>query len=236
MAQVEILSHWSKLFESFETSSLDFYNAVIIAANERGLKKCKSSKEDFYEGGIFSAQRTYLRIRHKRIAYDICAAPYGTGFFFSSWMIKLHTNIGIWIFLSAVVFSYFLSRLTMEVINMLPMDKMPFLPPVLMLFGSYLLLIIGLMEFLALILFLGYLINIELIPGEDSILMIPILGSIYAAIYHPVTYYKTDTALMFQATIHSVLMQVIKEVTSAKGVRPLTELEQKPIMKDFLGK
>jgi hypothetical protein len=236
MAQVEILSHWSTLIENYQTSSLDFYNAVIVAMNRRSITDCQASQEEFHEGGIASAKRIYLRIRRQRIAYDICAAPYGSGFFFSSWMIKIHTSIGIWIFLGAVVASFILSGLTMAAIDGVLMDQIPLLRAVFRLLGPILFLAIGFAEFLMLILFLGHLINTERIPGEDSVLAIPILGALYARIYHPITYYKTDTALMFQQTVHNAMMETIDAITGTKGIRPLTELERKPVMKDFLGK
>jgi hypothetical protein len=248
MAQTEILAHWSKLYENFQTSPMEFYGAVLKALKSREIPAYSSSEVNAFEGGIFSAKRVYLRIERRRIAYDICAAPYGTGFFFSSWMIKTRTLAGIWLFIGVAIASYFiwqavtgstaLAKLIFpQRFAMPPSIFTAFLNPIYVFLGSTLFsILVGLCIFLILVLFLGWLINIELIPGEESVLEIPILGKIYEMIYHPVTYYKTDTALMFQTTVHSALMEAIDEVTSSKGIRPLTELERKPIMKDFLRK
>jgi hypothetical protein len=237
MAQVEILSNWSKLFENFETSSIEFYGAVVKAIHDRKLPGVMTEEVTHHEGGLYSAKRIYLRVSRRRISYDICAAPYGTGFFFSSWMTKSRTMIGIWLFIGAVIASYYLTKVTLGVIEKSAITVFNPLYLIMQFFGAiFFPVALGLAEFLVLILFLGWLINVELIPGEESIMAIPVLGKIYEKIYHPVTYYKTDTALMFQTSVHSAMMQAIDEVTNAKGIRPLTELERKPIMKDFFSK
>lgn len=48
------------------------------------------------------------------------------------------------------------------------------------------------------------------------------------------TYYQIDTALMFRSLTHSSVLEVIDGLTEAKGLRRLSELERKPIQKDFL--
>jgi hypothetical protein len=47
------------------------------------------------------------------------------------------------------------------------------------------------------------------------------------------TYYRADTAAMFQSLVHSAVLQVIDEMTKQRGLRQLTELERKPVMQAF---
>jgi hypothetical protein len=47
------------------------------------------------------------------------------------------------------------------------------------------------------------------------------------------TYYQIDTALMFQESVHSAVLEVIDGMTSARGIRALSELERKPILREF---
>jgi hypothetical protein len=47
------------------------------------------------------------------------------------------------------------------------------------------------------------------------------------------TYYRLDTALMFQDSVHSVVLEVIDTITEGKGLRVLSEMEKKPIMSDL---
>ena len=45
--------------------------------------------------------------------------------------------------------------------------------------------------------------------------------------------HKVDTTLMFQSVVHTAVLEVVEQLLSAKGARPLTELERKPIMREF---
>lgn len=84
--RVQVVSHWHALLDDFNTSALDFYSAVERALAARKLPDLKVRRVDWKEGGLFSAKREYLQVSMGRMSYDICASPYGTGYFFSSWM------------------------------------------------------------------------------------------------------------------------------------------------------
>ncbi len=64
-------------------------------------------------------------------------------------------------------------------------------------------------------------------------LSIPVIGFLFERFVKPSTYYKMDTAAMFQSLIHSAVMQVVDDMTKAKGLRALSESERKPKMRDF---
>jgi hypothetical protein len=69
--------------------------------------------------------------------------------------------------------------------------------------------------------------------GVGAVKDIPFFGSLYERIFKPSTYYKVDTTLMFQSVVHTAVLEVVDQLMSAKGARPLTELERKPIMREF---
>ena len=80
--KVEVMEHWYSLVPGFNTSTKDFYAAV-----EAELKACQVpgldiACVDFAEGGVLSAKRQYLRMTRERLVFDICAAPFGTAYFF----------------------------------------------------------------------------------------------------------------------------------------------------------
>jgi hypothetical protein len=83
----------------------------------------------------------------------------------------------------------------------------------------------------------GFFVSWWLSSRPDGCLLllsvIPVLNLLAGLLVRPVTYYKIDTALMFQQAIHSAITEVLDQITSAKGVRGLTESERKPIMRDF---
>lgn len=62
---------------------------------------------------------------------------------------------------------------------------------------------------------------------------VPGIGWIVGRFLKPLTYYKIDTAMMFQSVTHGALMQTVDSITQAKGIRAMTEAERKPVMRDF---
>jgi len=78
----QILSHWHKLFEDFQESPQRIYSLLEEAIDRRKLPDVKISRVNYSESGIFSARREYLRARRKNHIFDICAAPFGTVFFY----------------------------------------------------------------------------------------------------------------------------------------------------------
>jgi hypothetical protein len=80
----EVYSQWNCLFD-FQMSAQDFYKKVEEAILEMKVEEVKIKRIYFPQGGIFSDNRQYLRIYWKKIAFDICASPYGKGFFVSYW-------------------------------------------------------------------------------------------------------------------------------------------------------
>lgn len=62
---------------------------------------------------------------------------------------------------------------------------------------------------------------------------IPIIGLLFKAFIRPDTYYKIDTALMFQSSVRTAVMEVIDEQLQSHGLRSLTDAERKPIQREF---
>src|SRR6185436_10311829 len=81
-----VLSHWSTLIESFQVSPLAFYQAVEAALRRREIPLTQKSRVDYKEAGLLSANREYLRVTREKLILDVCAAPFGTGFFVSWWL------------------------------------------------------------------------------------------------------------------------------------------------------
>jgi len=156
-----VLSHWHKLFEGFQDSPQRIYSLLDGAIVKRKIPNVKTSRIKYSETGMFSAKREYLRVRRKEHIFDICAAPFGTGFFVSWW---LGETPGFW---------------------------------------------------------------------ASLMLKIPIIGPLLVVAFRPITYYRLDTALMFQDSVHLAVLEIIEKVTFGKGVRALSELEKKPIMSDL---
>jgi hypothetical protein len=85
----------------------------------------------------------------------------------------------------------------------------------------------------------GFFVSYWLLQPPDGCLVelfrpLPLLSVIAQALVRPWTYYRIDTANMFQTATHTALLEVIDSITSAQGLRSLPETERKPIMKGFL--
>lgn len=69
---------------------------------------------------------------------------------------------------------------------------------------------------------------------RGCLLALPVIGWILLLLVFRETYYKVDTRLMFQDAIHSAVLEVVDGLTSAHGLRALSESERKPTMEKLL--
>ena len=92
----EILDHWYALVPNFQTSAQDFYALVEKELAARKVPGLDISRIEFREGGMLSAKRGYLRLRRERLVFDVCAAPFGTAYFFSSWFAEIASVVKLW--------------------------------------------------------------------------------------------------------------------------------------------
>ena len=212
----KVLSHWHALINDFSTSGLDFYEAVEVAVKAREVPDATFSRLDFKEGGFASAKREYLRIERGNTAFDICAAPYGNGFFFSWWLSRLgpaHPFLYLVGFILAVLFGP-------------PILAYPFRSSC----GYFFILPVML---IATVVGLALLARKEVFGPEEQILQIPVIGWLYDKIFSPITYYSLDTALMFQESVRRAVNDVIDETLTDQGLRALTEEQKKPTLRDL---
>lgn len=214
-AEYSILSHWCKLIESFQMSPLEFYSVIEQAVSRRQVPNIEVSRVDWKEGGVFSAQREYLRISRGRHVFDICGAPFGTGFFVSAWFVR--PEAAHWIV--ALILLFISAGLLLSIFVRL--------------FGVLLGLPAFLIGFPMILWLFGVVMNEEKEGWDDSIVAIPILGPVYERIFRPETYYKMDTVLMFQQAVHNAVVEAVDQVTSAKGMRALSDLERQPALMHF---
>ncbi|MGJ8665144.1 MAG: hypothetical protein ACSHW7_02160 [Patiriisocius sp.] len=80
-------SNWNTLIDDFNFSSQEFYKLLKVELHNQGITRIKIQNVSLKEGNAFSSNRTYLRATWKEYQYDICAAPFGNGFFISWWLL-----------------------------------------------------------------------------------------------------------------------------------------------------
>lgn len=211
----EVLSHWHTLIDNYNTSALDFYKAVEESINERQVPEVVTSRVDWHEGGVLSAKREYLRVTRRHLTFDICAAPYGTGYFFSTWLTVRPPDLAVlyaWLILGSLPFVVSLFIAVFGFIK-----------------GSF----IFLLSLLGGALLVRRLIQAGAVAWEDTILAMPVIGFLYRIIFRPTTYYSTDTRLMFQESVHRAVVEVIEGLRTAQGLRALSPEETKLTMQEI---
>jgi hypothetical protein len=210
-----VRGHWSRLFPGLRVTPLEFYARVEAVVRRCAIPDTVVERIEYREGGAFSGIRQYLRVRRRREVFDICGAPFGNDFFFSWWFAELPPAATSMVtFL--IIFAYVgIGGLLIQ------------------LFGVY----AGIIVIIALVPILLFLASKLGSPEtDDYILHLPLIGKWYERHFRPITYYRIDTSEMFQQTVQQIVMDVIDEATTANGMRALTELERKPVMRDFFRK
>src|SRR3978361_560571 len=85
----QVEGHWHTLIEGFATSSLEFYDLVKTGIARREIPDLNISQVEWKQGGLGSGKRVYLRVSREHLNFDICAAPFGNGYFFSWWLARI---------------------------------------------------------------------------------------------------------------------------------------------------
>jgi hypothetical protein len=87
----EPIGNWSHLFPDMQIDPEEFYKLVEDILTEWKIPNVKTGRRTLKQGGVLSHQRVYLEIECGDYVYHVCAAPWGTGFFFS-WWLRQSTN------------------------------------------------------------------------------------------------------------------------------------------------
>jgi len=211
MAQsVEVISHWHQSVDGLNTSTLEYYAAVEKALREKEVVDLEIERVTANESGILSAKREYLRVRYGRLMFDICGAPFGKDFFFCWWLVKRTPGFAALWGCAALIG--------------LPIVALGFIATM----GLFKGLLVALIVFAV----AAAIARAAFADGwsaiEDSLLVIPIIGFLYSKFVKPVTYYSEDTRLMFEDTIHRVVLQVVSGVLTLNKLPELSPENMKP--------
>ncbi len=209
-----VVAHWCTLIENLQESPLRFYQSVEAALQRRQIPEIENSRVEYRESGLLSAKREYLHIMRGGLVFDVCGAPFGTGFFVSSWLAEEQVSLGPFLKVLAVLG---LLGLVVAVI-----DRFGFI-------GGVLALVID----VPLLLWFVRSLAARGKMSDTWVVALPGIGWLYTWLFKPATYYRIDTTLMFQKAVHNAVLEVIDEITTAKGLRALSESERKPIMREF---
>jgi hypothetical protein len=207
----EILDHWIAFHDRLNLSPKEFYATIEQELQARKVPGMEISSEQFAEGGLLSDRRIYFKLFRERLAIYTCAAPFGTGYFFSCRTVYVPALVRLWHILAALAFFGLVGDLLVK--------------PLGLWFASVAM--VALMFALA-----GVMRNAATSAFADLdalLLKIPAVATIYEDWFRAETYYREDTRLFYLKQIPEVIKAVADEFMAAKGVKLEEQYQYPPI-------
>lgn len=206
----EVLDHWISFADGFAFSPQEFYVAVQKELDARKIPGLEISQVDYAEGGLLSDKRIYLRMIRERLAFDTCAAPFGTGFFFSCRSVYSPPVVQLWHIVVVIVCFNLTASLLVHFIG-----------------ASF----AGVALLMLLLAILATFRNAGALTDLDSALLkIPAIGPIYEKWFRKETYYRLDTRLVYLKMVPEIVKKVADDITGAKGIKLVQQYERAPIL------
>ncbi len=209
------ISYWCTLFDDCVYSPQDFYAAVERNLLRREVPDLLRDYILLHEGMVFSKRRLYYQMRRERIVAEICAAPFGSGFFISSRLFDRRARAFIWDYLFAL---FILNALTI---------------PVWWRFGTIPSVIIFGILFTSIWSFMRLGTSTDFAWLDDKLCSIPWFGPIYETWFHPNTYFRQDQHAMYREAVNRSVQEAVAELTVQKGLKPLSDAESRPVLPEL---
>ena len=208
----EVLNHWIAFADNFQLSARDFYHGLEKELEQRKIPGLEISRVDYAEGGLFSDQRVYLRFIRERLAFDTCAAPFGTGFFFSCRTVHSPVVVQLWHVLAVL----------------------GFLSGLYSLLAYYLGMVFAAIAVAGLILAVAQVFRntlaMKLADLDAALIKTPVLGPIYEKFFRVDSYYRQDTRLVYLEIVPKLVQTLAEDMTAAKGVKLVRQYERAPVL------
>jgi hypothetical protein len=203
----EILDQWLYSVEGFSYPPQDFYAAVEREMEGRKIPGMAVRREEFAEGGLLSDQRTYLRLMRERFAIVVCAAPFGSIYFFSCRVVHVPALVRLWHVLAAIAFFGAVTRLMIE--------------PLGLTFTAIAL--VGLMFAIASVLRNA---GSSALSDLDALLLkIPVVATFYENWFRLDTHYRLDTRTLYVKLLPALVKESAAGICAEKGVKLVRQLE-----------
>jgi hypothetical protein len=207
-----VLNYWIASADGFALPPQEFYLALEKELQGIQVPGLDIAREEFAEGGLLSEKRLYLQLMRERLTFYICAAPFGTRYFFSCRTVYVPPTVKFWhvmAVLAALCAIFYYLELLLG-----------------WLFAGVAL--IGLL--IAIILSFRNVVAQGLQDVDALLLKIPAISPIYQRFFRKETYYRKDARNMYLDTVPSVVRALAEQVTAAKGVTLIRQYESAPIL------
>lgn len=210
-----VLDHWISFADGFSLPPQEFYATVKKELDERKIPSMEMSDVEYAEGGLLSDKRVYLRMIRERLAFDLCASPFGTSYFFSCRIVHSPPALRLWHIVAALVFFYLVYALLLKYLG-------------------FLFAIIALVALLiAIVEMFRNAVSMGLNDLDSALMKIPVLGPIYENWFRKETYYRLDARLAYLNIVLAIVKKVAEDITGAKGIKLVRQYERAPIFGDL---
>jgi len=207
----EVLNHWIGFAEPFSIAPSEFYVALQKKLTMRKIPGLTISNVDYPEGGLLSESRVYLRLIRERLAFDTCAAPFGTGYFFSCRSIYSPPILKLWHIIVILAVLYLLYVPLAKLLGMI---------------------YAGIAVF-GLIITVGLVFRNAVASGlsdlDALLIKTPALGPVYERYFRKDTYYRQDARMFYLEAVTTIFKELAEEMTASKGVKLVRQFERAPI-------
>jgi len=170
------------------------------------------SRVEFAEGSLFSEKRLYLRMIRERLIFDTCAAPFGSGYFFSCRTVFMPPIISIWHILVILFVLNGMLGMFFQILGFL--------------YGT--IAFVGLLAAVALV--MRNAISMELQDLDSFLVKTPGIGPLYEWIFRRETYHRMDTRLCYLHMIPSIVKELAEDLAAEKGLKLVHQYEQAPVL------
>ena len=208
----EVLNHWIAFAEGFTLRPQEFYDRVEGELASRKIPGLQLSRNEYPEGGLLSENRIYMRMIRERLAFDACAAPFGTSYFFSCRTVYSPAVVRLWHILLLLIIFAILHYLLWK--------------PLGLLYAS--IATVGLV--IALVQIFRNSIALGLSDLDAALLKTPAIGPVYERWFRKETYYRYDARLMYLHVVSGLVKELAEEFTGEKGIKLITQFERGPIL------
>ena len=218
MRKPEVHSHRATYLENFSISPGDFYKAIEAEVAACKMPDIDLSRVWFREGGLLSADREYLQVRRERFCYLVCAAPWGTSFFFSTRFTEIPSSLRWWELVIAL--------LLLTVAFIIYWHLLGFAWGV----------AIFALNLAAAVLLCRNLLAMGWNRLDDVLMRLPVFGVIYENYLRPGTFFRDDTRGLFESLVESIVNRQMAAFTASTGLQLLEfkQLKQERPLSAFL--
>ena len=215
-SSTELLTNpWCVLIQDCSASTQEVYEMVEKTIAARKIPDLEMSRVFWHEGGALSAKREYLQFSRERLVFEICAAPFGTGFFISfrtSMMPLIVDPLAIFLVLAVTGGALLALAQTFG-----------------LMWGG----VILVFSFCVLVFLMRTALARGLANVDRVLMKTPLIAPLYEFFLRPLTYYRIDTTAMYLQAVQGVVSEVFQQIFGEQGAELLPNLIPPNVMEEL---